>query len=82
MTNSEGVVVEYALHFMFRATNNQYKYEALLAGLKLEKELIVKHIRVCTDFQLIAGQVIGEYEVRDLIIAKYLDRVWTLMSAR
>lgn len=31
----EGTVVEYALCFLFPATNNQAEYEALLAGMRL-----------------------------------------------
>lgn len=36
LTNSE-VVTEYALQFAFKASNNQAKYEALLASLKVAK---------------------------------------------
>lgn len=43
-----GVVVEYVLRFLFRATNNQAKYETLLVGLKIAKELGVKGMRVFT----------------------------------
>ena len=45
LTNSEGVVIEYALRFNFKASNNQVKYEALLAGLKMVKELEIDSLR-------------------------------------
>lgn len=38
LTNLEGVVTKYALHFSFKATNNQAEYETLLAMLKISKE--------------------------------------------
>ena len=35
MTNIDGMVIEYALRFNFRASNNQVEYEALIAKLKM-----------------------------------------------
>lgn len=49
LTNSKGVVIEYALHFSFRAINNQAEYDALLAGLKIAKEFGVKSLRIFID---------------------------------
>lgn len=54
--NLEGVVAMYALYFLFKVTNNQYEYEALLARLKLAKKLGVRHLRFFTDSQLVASQ--------------------------
>ena len=55
LTNSEGVISEYVLRFNFKVLNNQTKYEALLAGLKIAKELDIDNLKVFTDLQLIAG---------------------------
>lgn len=71
--NSEGIVIEYTLHFLFKVTNNQYEYKTLLAGLKIAEELGVKCLKVFIDSQLVPNQVTGEYEARDPIMAKYLD---------
>ena len=38
LTNFEGIVIEYALRFNFKASNNQAEYEALLVGLKIAKK--------------------------------------------
>lgn len=46
LTNLEGVITKYVLRFLFKVTNNQSKYETLLAGLKLVKELGVKCLRI------------------------------------
>ncbi|RDX82530.1 hypothetical protein CR513_36660, partial [Mucuna pruriens] len=37
-----GVLVEQSLHFDFRASNNQAEYEALLAGMRLARDLEAK----------------------------------------
>lgn len=50
LTNLEGIVIEYALWFIFEVSNNQAEYEILLAGLRIVKELIVKKLRTFTDF--------------------------------
>ncbi|KAM2222380.1 hypothetical protein ACFXTI_016543 [Malus domestica] len=36
--------MEYAIHFKFKASNNEAEYEALLAGLRLAKHLRVTNI--------------------------------------
>ena len=72
LINFEGIVTEYILRFKFKASNNQTKYEVLLAGLKIAKEFEIDNLKIFTDLQLIAGQVKGEFEVRDPIMMKYL----------
>ena len=39
----------YVLRFGFKASNNKAEYEALLAGLRLAKELKVGHIQIFSD---------------------------------
>ena len=63
---------EYALQLRFRAMNNEAEYEALLAGLKLSKNMGVKNLTVKSDLQLIVGQVKGEYEAKEDRMKKYL----------
>ena len=46
LTNIDGVVTKYALWFGFKASNNQAEYEALIARLKIIKDLGVKCLRV------------------------------------
>ncbi|KAI5328316.1 hypothetical protein L3X38_027713 [Prunus dulcis] len=50
-------VIEYALRFKFHASNNVAKYEALLAGLRLAKEIGAKQIQIFSDSQLVVHQV-------------------------
>ena len=39
LEDASGVSTEQSLRFMFKTSNNQVEHEALLAGLKLAKEL-------------------------------------------
>ncbi|XP_065004152.1 uncharacterized protein LOC103981981 [Musa acuminata AAA Group] len=71
---------ERSLRFGFRATNNEAKYETLLAGLKLALEMQVDVIRVFTDSQLVVEQLSGGYEAREPTMARYLAEVKSLAS--
>lgn len=42
---AKGDVIKYALHFGFSSTNNETKYEALIAGLRTSKELGVQDLK-------------------------------------
>jgi ribonuclease HI len=44
MTNSQGDVLNYALHLMFYIINNVAEYEVMIVGLKLVKELEVREV--------------------------------------
>ena len=39
LTNIDGMVTEYAFQFDFKDSNNQVEYKALIAGLKIAKDL-------------------------------------------
>ena len=50
-----GVLIEQALRFAFRASNNQVEYEALIAGMLLAKEMGAQSLLAKSDSQLITG---------------------------
>nr|XP_043630086.1 uncharacterized protein K02A2.6-like [Erigeron canadensis] len=70
----------YALRFKFETTNNEAEYEALLAGLRIAKDMKVRHIHVYVDSQLVAKQVQGEFEAKQSTIKKYLEKVHELIN--
>uniref|UniRef100_A0A2N9ELT3 RNase H type-1 domain-containing protein n=1 Tax=Fagus sylvatica TaxID=28930 RepID=A0A2N9ELT3_FAGSY len=72
--------LEYAIQLRFCATNNEAEYEALLAGLKLSKNMGIKNLTVKINSQLIIGQVKGEHEAKEDRMKKYLTVVQTLFS--
>ena len=53
LTSSDGVDVEYALRFGFQASNNEAKYEAVIAGLILAYSMEADQLEVRSDSQLI-----------------------------
>ncbi|CAL2237455.1 unnamed protein product [Prunus armeniaca] len=61
LTTPDGVKVEYALRFNFRISNNEAKYEALLACLQLAKSMSAQQVSIHSDSQLIA------YEIRHVL---------------
>nr|XP_027122031.1 uncharacterized protein LOC113738972 [Coffea arabica] len=70
-----GEVCSYALRFDFPATNNETKYEALIAGFQLARRLGAKRIHAHSDSQLVVYQVLGEYETKDETMQRYLSKV-------
>ncbi|XP_016648948.1 PREDICTED: uncharacterized protein LOC107880917 [Prunus mume] len=57
LISPDKVVLEYLLRFKFHASNNEVDYEALLAGLRLAKEMGAKQIQIFSDSQLVVHQV-------------------------
>lgn len=51
----EGVITKHALRLKFPATNNKAEYEAIIAGLKITKELSVQDLKNYGNSQLIIG---------------------------
>ena len=49
LTSPEGIDIEYALKFGFRASNNEAEYEAVIAGLNLAHSMEVDQLEVCSD---------------------------------
>jgi len=76
-----GVLIEQALRFAFKASNNQAEYEALIAGMLLAKEMGTQSLLAKSDSQLVTGQVTGEYQEKDPQMATYLRYVKVLKGA-
>ncbi|XP_075666063.1 uncharacterized protein LOC142635890 [Castanea sativa] len=76
----EKLIIEKSLRLGFVATNNEAKYEALLAGAQMVKNLGGKMVEFYCDSRLVVGQVNGEFEARDERMQKYLNRVRCALS--
>nr|KAJ0218881.1 hypothetical protein LSAT_V11C300127070 [Lactuca sativa] len=81
LTSREGEEVTYALRFDFHTSNNKAGYEALLAGLRLAKQMGAKAVTTLTDSRLAANQVNGSFEVRDQRMGKYVKMVKQLVGS-
>ena len=64
LINLEGHKIHCALCFEFKASNNEAKYKALIAGLHLAKELQARNIQIYSDSQLVVNQVNDIYLAR------------------
>ena len=72
------LLIEQALWFTFKASNNQAEYEALIAGMLLAKEMGVKGLLAKSDSLLVTGQVTWEYQAKDPQMVAYLEYVQVL----
>ena len=68
--------IEQSIRFGFQATNNETEFEALIAGLGLAKEMLIKQIKILSDSQLVINQIKSTYRARDLEITTYLKKLW------
>ncbi|XP_020421514.1 uncharacterized protein LOC109949767 [Prunus persica] len=76
----DGTLLEQAITLGFSASNNEAEYEALLAGLRLAKELTIKRLAIYSDSQLITNQASGEYMAKHPRMIQYLDKVQGLLK--
>ena len=49
LTSPNGIDIEYALRFGFRASTNEVEYEAVIARLNLTHSMEVDQLEVCSD---------------------------------
>ncbi|GKB12574.1 reverse transcriptase domain-containing protein [Tanacetum coccineum] len=77
----DDVEYSYALCLNFSNSNNDAEYEALLAGLRIAKEMQVRDIHAFMDSKLVASQVKGSYEANGERLIKYQEKVLELAGA-
>ncbi|GJW94395.1 reverse transcriptase domain-containing protein [Tanacetum coccineum] len=80
ITNPEGIEFTYDIRFRFNATNNEAKYEALIAGLRIAEQMGVKNLQANVDSRLVANQVNGTNVAKDPGMIKYLEKVKNLAN--
>ena len=71
----KNVILEQALKLNFKALNNQAEYEALIAGLKLARDVGAKKLLCYTDSYLVQGQV-----AKETMLLKYYHIAKTLIK--
>ncbi|XP_075640608.1 uncharacterized protein LOC142612397 [Castanea sativa] len=75
MIYPDGITLEKFIRLGFSATNNEAKYKALLVGLIVMRKLRGKIVRAYCDSRLVAAQVKGDFEAKDLRMLWYLSQV-------
>ncbi|XP_071699333.1 uncharacterized protein [Rutidosis leptorrhynchoides] len=71
----------YTLRFNFKVTNKEAEYEALLAGMRIARELGIKKLQAYVDSQLVANQINGTFDVNEKSMQSYLALVHSLADA-
>ena len=68
-------MVECMVHLNFPTTNNEAKYEALVAGLDLTIAARATSVVIYCDSQVVTNQVNGDYKCKGERMKRYLDQV-------
>jgi len=74
------IVIEQAMKFEFKTSNNQAEYEAIIVGLHLAIELEITTLNCKSDSRLVVGHLTKEYEVRETLLQQYFHFVKNLLS--
>ncbi|KAI5317776.1 hypothetical protein L3X38_037483 [Prunus dulcis] len=80
LISPDKVALEYALRFKFQASNNEAECEALIAGLRLAKEMDAKQIQIFSDSQLVVHQVNQDFTAKDASMTAYLQHAQHLLA--
>ena len=75
LCSPEGDKIECMVHLDFPTTNNEAKYEALVAGLDLAKATGAVSVVIHCDSQVITNQVNGDYECKGERMKRHLEQV-------
>ena len=71
----EGEEVECMIRLDFPTTNNESKYQALIAGLDLTKVVGAANVVVYCDAQVITSQVNRDYDCKNERMKNYLEQL-------
>ena len=69
------------LKISIKASNNEAEYEAILASMRLDKELKVGNLQIFSDSQIVVKQVMEEYQALWETIAVYLRSAHILLES-
>ena len=77
----EGDKIECMIRLDFPTTNNEVKYEALVAGLNLAKAAGAENVVLRCDSQVVTSQINGSYECKNERMKRYLEEVRNRISS-
>jgi len=70
----QGRKYEFSLPIVATSTNNQAKYQALIKGLELLKEVRAVAVEIFGDSMLVINQLAGSYECRSEVLITYYEK--------
>ena len=68
----KGIRVEHSFRLGFKTSNNEAKYETLLAGLRAALNLDAREVEVYSNSRLIVNQVQSSFKAKDARMIRYL----------
>ena len=68
LEKEDDIMIEISIKFDFPISNNQAKYEALIANFQLTSDVRVTRLTICSDFQIVMSQVFGMYQAKDPLL--------------
>ena len=77
----EGDRIECMIRLDFPTTNNEAKYEVLVAGLDLAKATGAENVVVHCNSQVVTSQINGSYECKNERMKRYLKEVKNRISS-
>ena len=72
--------MEHSFRLSFKAFNNEAKYEALLARLRVVSDLDAKEVEVYSDSRLVVNRVQESFKAKDPRMMEYLRLVKQTMD--
>ena len=76
----DGIWVKHSFRLVFKASNNEVEYEALLAELRATLNLGAQEVEVYFNSWLVVNQVKGSFETKDPRMIDYLRLVKQTMN--
>jgi len=80
LVSPEGKKYEFSLPIVATSTNNQAKYQALIKGLELLKEVYASAVEIFGDSMLVISQRAEIYECRSKVFITYYERSMQLLK--
>lgn len=71
----EGIRMEKSFRLGFPTFNNEVEYEALLAGLRMSKQVGEDRVQLYCDSRLVVSQIMGKFKAKDHKMISYLKEV-------
>jgi ribonuclease HI len=74
-------IISLSYKIEFKTTNNVVEYEALVLGLRDDKDMMIENITVFGDVELIVHQVKNLYQAKHPQLRTYVNEVWDIVDS-
>jgi len=74
------ILIEQALKFEFKTSNNQAEYKSIIVDLNLALDLDVKRLICKTNSKLMVGQLKKEFQVKEKLLQQYYHLVQGIIT--